>query len=202
MKKVIGFILWKMVLGACSRTPEEKANLLIKEDIQKVLVKPDTYEPIETKLDSAFAPYETPECMENILKCVQLFIEFKRYEENIKDAKSMMALYEDNLGSPYLKNKYNEHKAEYKEATNKKNEIERRLKRSGKKINELVNAKREFIGYKTMHHYRADDNEGNTFLRTGFYLFDKDINTILVSFSETEFELIQEAFKELGVIEE
>ena len=202
MKKVISFILCMMVLGACSRTQEEKANLLIKEDIQKVLVKPDTYEPIETKLDSAFAPYETPECMENILKCVQLFMEIKRYEEKIKDAKSMMTLYEDNLGFPYLKNKYNEHKAEYKEATNKKNEIERRLKRSGKKINELVNAKREFIGYKTMHHYRADNNEGNTFLRTGFYLFDKDINTILVSFSETEFELIQEAFKELGVIEE
>ena len=74
MKKVIGFILCLMVLGACSRTQEEKANLLIKEDIQKVLVKPDTYEPIETKLDSAFAPYETPEFMENTLKCVQLFM--------------------------------------------------------------------------------------------------------------------------------
>ena len=190
-----------MVLGACSRTQEEKANLLIKEDIQKVLVKPDTYEPIETKLDSAFAPYDTPECMENILKCVQLFIEFKRYEENIKDARSMMTIFEDNLGSPYLKNEYNEHKAEYKEATNKKNEIERRLKRSGKKINELANAKREFIGYKTMHHYRADNNAGNTVLGTVFYLFDKDINTILISFSEEEIKLMQEASEELGAIE-
>lgn len=193
MKKVIGFILCLMVLGACSRTQEEKANLLIKEDIQKVLVKPDTYEPIETKLDSAFAPYDTPECMENILKFVQLFIEFKRYEENIKDAKSMMTLYEDNLGSPYLKNEYKEHKAEYKEATNKKNEIERRLKRSDNKLRELVNAKREFIGYKTMHHYLAVNNAGYTVLGTVFYLFDKDINTILISFSEEEIKLMQEA---------
>jgi len=198
MKKVIGFILCLMVLGACSRTQEEKANLLIKEDIQKVLVKPDTYEPIETKLDSAFAPYDTPECMENILKCVQLFIEFKRYEENIKDARSMMTIFEDNLGSPYLKNEYNEHKAEYKEATNKKNEIERRLKRSVNKLRELANAKREFIGYKTMHHYRADNNAGNTVLGTVFYLFDKDINTILISFSEEEIKLMQEASEELG----
>lgn len=201
MKKVIGFILCLMVLGACSRTQEEKANLLIKEDIQKVLVKPDTYEPIETKLDSAFAPYDTPECMENILKCVQLFIEFKRYEENIKDARSMMTMFEDNLGSPYLKNEYNEHKAEYKEATNKKNEIERRLKRSVNKLRELANAKREFIGYKTMHHYRADNNAGNTVLGTVFYLFDKDINTILISFSEEEIKLMQEASEELGAIE-
>lgn len=52
-----------------------------------------------------------------------------------------------------------------------------------------------------MYHYRADNNEGNTFLRTGFYLFDKDINTILISFSEEEIELIQEASEELGAIE-
>lgn len=201
MKKVIGFILCLMVLGACSRTQEEKANLLIKEDIQKVLVKPDTYEPIETKLDSAFAPYETPEFMENTLKCVQLFMEIKEYKEKIKVAKSMMTIYEDNLGFPYFKNEYNEYKAEYKEATNKRNEIEKRLKRSGKKLKELVNAKREFIGYKTMHHYRADNNAGNTVLGTGFYLFDKDIKTILVSFSKEEIELIQEASEELGAIE-
>lgn len=201
MKKVIGFILCLMVLGACSRTQEEKANLLIKEDIQKVLVKPDTYEPIETKLDSAFAPYETPEFMENTLKCVQLFMEIKEYKEKIKVAKSMMTIYEDNLGFPYFKNEYNEYKAEYKEATNKRNEIEKRLKRSGRKLKELVNAKREFIGYKTMHHYRADNNGGNTVLGTGFYLFDKDINTILISFSEEEIELIQEASEELGAIE-
>ncbi len=201
MKKVIGFILCLMVLGACSRTQEEKANLLIKEDIQKVLVKPDTYEPIETKLDSAFAPYETPEFMENTLKCVQLFMEIKEYKEKIKVAKSMMTIYEDNLGFPYFKNEYNEYKAEYKEATNKRNEIEKRLKRSGRKLKELVNAKREFIGYKTMHHYRADNNAGNTVLGTGFYLFDKDINTILISFSEEEIELIQEASEELGAIE-
>ena len=201
MKKVIGFILCLMVLGACSRTQEEKANLLIKEDIQKVLVKPDTYEPIETKLDSAFAPYETPEFMENTLKCVQLFMEIKEYKEKIKVAKSMMTIYEDNLGFPYFKNEYNEYKAEYKEATNKRNEIEKRLKRSGKKLKELVNAKREFIGYKTMHHYRADNNAGNTVLGTGFYLFDKDINTILISFSEEEIKLMQEASEELGAIE-
>lgn len=201
MKKVIGFILCLMVLGACSRTQEEKANLLIKEDIQKVLVKPDTYEPIETKLDSAFAPYETPEFMENTLKCVQLFMEIEGYKEKIKDARSMMTMYEDNLGFPYFKNEYNEYKAEYKEATNKRNEIEKRLKRSGKKLKELVNAKREFIGYKTMHHYRADNNAGNTVLGTGFYLFDKDINTILISFSEEEIKLIQEASEELGAIE-
>lgn len=201
MKKVIGFILCLMVLGACSRTQEEKANLLIKEDIQKVLVKPDTYEPIETKLDSAFAPYETPEFMENTLKCVQLFMEIKGYKEKIKDAKSMMTMYEDNLGSPYLKNEYNEYKAEYKEATNKRNEIEKRLKHSGKKLKELANAKREFIGYKAMHHYRADNNAGNTVLGTDFYLFDKDIKTILVSFSKEEIELIQEASEELGAIE-
>ena len=53
-----------------------------------------------------------------------------------------------------------------------------------------------------MHHYRADNNAGNTVLGTGFYLFDKDINTILASFNEEDLRLIQEAFEELGAIEE
>ncbi|MBO7115883.1 MAG: hypothetical protein J6V87_02410 [Prevotella sp.] len=54
MKKVLYLILVLIVLAACSQSPEQKAEVLIKDSLKKSLYKPDTYKPVDTKVDSAF----------------------------------------------------------------------------------------------------------------------------------------------------
>ena len=42
-----------LVLCSCSQSTEDKINSLIKDEMNKTLVKIKTYEPVETKIDSA-----------------------------------------------------------------------------------------------------------------------------------------------------
>lgn len=60
MKKFFYFAFSTLVLVACSQSQEQKAEVLIKESLKKSLYKPETYKPVETKVDSAFAPYDDP----------------------------------------------------------------------------------------------------------------------------------------------
>ena len=54
MKKVLLFVAALMTLVACSKSPEEKANVLIKESMKKTLYHIETYDPVETLVDGAF----------------------------------------------------------------------------------------------------------------------------------------------------
>ena len=57
MKKlVIALFAVCAILSSCQKTPEDKANDLIKENIAKMLTYPDSYESVETTVDSLFNP--------------------------------------------------------------------------------------------------------------------------------------------------
>ena len=60
MKRFIFIFSVALLFVSCGQSPEDKANALIKAELRKTLFKPDTYKPIETKLDSAFAPFDDP----------------------------------------------------------------------------------------------------------------------------------------------
>ena len=66
MKKFIYLSFLTLVLVACSQSQEKKAEALIKESLKKSLYKPETYKPVETKVDSAFAPYDDPAFFEEL----------------------------------------------------------------------------------------------------------------------------------------
>ena len=60
MKKlVIALFAVCAILSSCQKTPEDKANDLIKENIAKMLTYPDSYESVETTIDSLFTPMYT-----------------------------------------------------------------------------------------------------------------------------------------------
>lgn len=65
MKKFFYLALVAIVVVACGQSQEQKAESLIKEELKKSLYKPETYKPIETKVDSAFAPYDDPAFLRN-----------------------------------------------------------------------------------------------------------------------------------------
>ena len=60
MKRVLLGSALVALFASCSESPEEKVNTLIGEQIKKVLYHPETYDPTETQIDSAFAPFDDP----------------------------------------------------------------------------------------------------------------------------------------------
>ena len=67
MKKVV-FVILAILITACSQSPEQKANALIQEKVKNSLYHPETYEAVETIIDSAFAPKDDPAFYEKTLK--------------------------------------------------------------------------------------------------------------------------------------
>lgn len=70
MERILLGALLITLFVSCGKSPEEKANALIEDDIKKVLYHPETYDPAETQVDSAFTPLMTLHFMKRQSNCV------------------------------------------------------------------------------------------------------------------------------------
>lgn len=61
MKKILMTAVAAVSLLVGCRSDKDKAEELIRKELNKVIVNFDTYESIETVIDSAFTPYSTAE---------------------------------------------------------------------------------------------------------------------------------------------
>ena len=181
---------------SCSRSPEDKANKLIEEDLKKVLYVPESYDPVETKVDSAFTPFDDPVFVDKTMQLLDLATSIEEYDNNIKEAKSSMSLW-DNMGSAFSRNEYQEAKDEYDENTQNRTEAISKAKKLGEELKKMMDKERMFIGYKVQHRYRADNNAGNTLFGEKIYLFDKNMNQIVASYNYEEYKTYQSVCKQI-----
>ena len=186
------------MLVACSQSKEHRAEALIKENLKKSLFKPDTYKPVETKVDSAFAPYDDYTFFEELIKLGQLNHDYEELKKKAKHAKSSMAIFSD-YQSPFGKNQYQEYKKEYEEAIDKIEKLDTKGRKQSEKVAAMLQGERKFIGYKAVHNYRADNNSGNTLIGNTIFFFDKEVSQVIYSLEVNEYNQIQEVitqFKE------
>lgn len=93
MEKLLFSLFILSLLTSCNLSNKDKADALIKEEIKKTLFLPDSYEAVETKVDSAFTPYDSPEFIEEAAMLAQYAVDINEVQEDIKNAKSSMAIY-------------------------------------------------------------------------------------------------------------
>lgn len=191
MKKFSYAILLAIMFVACNQSPEKKAEALIKDDLKKLLYKPETYKPVETKVDTAFAPYDNPALFEEMSALIKLSSEFSELNEEMKNAKSSMAIWGDGR-SAFDKNCYQEAVDKY----NMANASFEKLVVKGKKIKEnlfsMLQGEKQFIGYKAFHNYRADNNAGNTLIGNMVYFIDKDFKEIQYALELEEYNKLHD----------
>lgn len=198
MKRVLLAVILVAFCISCSRSPEDKANKLIEEDLKKVLYVPESYDPVETKVDSAFTPFDDPVFVDKTMQLLDLATSIEEYDNNIKEAKSSMSLW-DNMGSAFSRNEYQEAKDEYDENTQNRTEAISKAKKLGEELKKMMDKERMFIGYKVQHRYRADNNAGNTLFGEKIYLFDKNMNQIVASYNYEEYKTYQSVCKQIVV---
>ena len=109
------------LLSSCVKTPEQKAETLIKEQLQKSLYHPDTYAPSQTKVDSAFAPYDDPKFFEKTLQLAKLSVAMDKFGSEVSSEKSNMAIWSGPYQSSFGRNSYQEAKDNYDKAVAKLN---------------------------------------------------------------------------------
>ena len=199
MKKIFYLALVAIVMVACGQSQEQKAEYLIKESLKRSLYKPETYKPVETKVDSAFAPYDDPAIFEELAELGKINSEYEELESKAKHAKSSMAIWSGPYMSAYARNEYQEAKSDYEEANAKLEKLKTKGRKQLKKIANMLQVSNKFIGYKAVHNYRADNNAGNTLIGNTIFFIDKNFEEITYSMEVDEYNQVQEAissFKE------
>lgn len=196
MKKTIYFAIVAVIMVACGQSQEQKAEALIKESLKKSLYKPETYKPVETKVDSAFAPYDDPEFFEELAELGKMTSEFVELEEKAKHAKSSMAIWSGPYQTSFGRNEYQEAKEEYDEANAKMEKLKTKGRKQYEKVANILQGSRKFIGFKAVHNYRANNNAGNTLIGNTIFFIDKNFEEVTYSMEMEEYTQMQEAISQ------
>lgn len=218
MKKLILFAVTALTISSCTETLNDKAETLIEKDMENTLVNPKTYDALETETDSAFAPYDDPELFTLVLDIARENIAISQIEQKVEELKANMANAEKGMNMTTIK-KSEEYKANYErlklyydecknqidEIEPKKDDVAERIKDKLEVIKERLAAKREFIGYKSVHRYSAENQNGEELTDSCYYLFDKDMKEVILSLPLNQYNFMQQSFetmkKELSSIE-
>lgn len=199
MKNILFGIMTCVVFASCANSQEDKANVLIKEDIKKVLYHAKTYDPVETQVDSAFTPFDDPIFYEKTLQICKLGMLIEECNEKMKSARSSMAIWSGPYQSAFGRNNYMEAKEEYhKNAENKKN-AEKNAKILVDELKGMLEKEQQFIGFKARHSYRANNNAGQVVFGNMYYLFDKDVSKIIAVYDmdSDEYKAVQVLHKHM-----
>ncbi|MBR5037514.1 MAG: hypothetical protein IKX65_02200 [Prevotella sp.] len=196
IKKSFYFALLTLMLVACGQSKEQKAETLIKESLKKYLYKPETYKPVDTKVDSAFAPYDDPAFFEALAKLESINSEYEDLNEEAKREKSAMAIWSGPYQSLFGKEEYQQAKEKYDDANAKMEKLISQRKKLSDKIETILKAERRFIGYKAIHNYRADNNAGNTLIGNTIFFFDESFKEVTYYMDVEDYNQVQEAIGE------
>lgn len=192
-------IVFIALFVSCNNSPEDKANVLIKENMKKVLYHADTYDPVETQVDSAFTPFDDPMFYQKTLQLCKLGMSIDKYDRKMKSAKSSMSIWSGPYQSTYGKNNYQEAKEEYEENAQYKKKAEKKVQKLVDELKAMINKEQQFIGFKAQHRYRANNNAGQTVFGEMKYLFDKDMSEIVASYDmdDDEYKAVQIIYKQM-----
>lgn len=191
MKKYLFIISIIFIFISCIQSQEDKANAIIKAKLRKTLLLPDSYKPIETKIDSAFSPKDDPVLYELIVDIYEGAEEIEVLERDMKSAKSSMSKYQSALG----RDEYNEAKEKYDDAYAKIEKIKKKGRRDSEDFINLISQEPIFMGFRAIHNYRADNNEGNTLIGNDVFILDPELERVMFSCTIEKYNEIQNAIK-------
>jgi hypothetical protein len=179
MKKILFLATVVLVMTGC-KSREEKAAELIKQEMFKTLYDFESYEPIETKIDSAFTSiYTDTLALLYANEVSSMFNELDDAKTEYESAKSAMEIWSDSYSSLGVykfneaKKKVNDYIEKIDDALKKTENIYESIKKRNNEIG------RSFIGWEATHKFRCKTKGGNFDLGNYLYIFDKKIETIL-----------------------
>ena len=199
MERILLGALLITLFVSCGKSPEEKANALIEDDIKKVLYHPETYDPAETQIDSAFTPFDDPVFYEKTVQMCKLGMSIDECDRKMKNAKSSMSIWSGPYQSAFGRNEYQEAKNEYDENERNKKSIEAKVKKLATELKTMLENEQQFIGFRARHRYRANNNAGQTIFGETKYLFDKSLSKIVASYDmdSEEYKTVQIIYKQM-----
>ena len=198
-KKILLFGIIALLFVAC-KSKEEKANELIKMELNKTLYDFSSYEPIETIVDSAFTSiYRDSLILSHAYKVQACFELYKEQIAEVNSEISTAEIWSDSYSS-YGRKKFNEAREKAQTSLDKaifyaqKMEEEKTLLKT-----EIDKFESTFCGYQAKHKFRCKTKGGNFDLADYLYIIDENFGKILsVSrLDDEDFDKIKELIDEV-----
>ena len=196
MKRGVYFLVLVVILVSCGQSQEEKANKLIKSELNKVLFKPESYKPVETKVDSAFAPLDDPALFALLKEYKKIELEMDFLHDKSKHIQRSMAIYDGPYQSAYDKVRYNDSKEEYNQILGKISRLKEKGHDTYFEILKALDSHERFIGYLVSHNYRADNNAGNTIIGNDLFIIDPEFKEVIYQCSVADYNYHMQILKE------
>ncbi len=198
-KKILLFGIIALLFVAC-KSREEKANELIKAELNKMLYDFSSYEPIETIVDSAFTSIYRDSTILSYAYKVQAY--FELYKEQITEGNSEIStaeIWSDSYSS-YGRRKFNEAREKAQTSLDKakfyaqKMEEEKTLLKA-----EIDKFEPSFCGYQAKHKFRCKTKGGNFTIADYLYIIDEKFEKVLSvnDLDNEDFEKIKELIDEI-----
>ncbi len=179
-----------LVLCGCGKNIEEQAQEAVKNELHKTLYYFDSYEPLETKVDSAFnTPENNPDVNEFMRSVWEQMDQVKEFAAELENAERTIASLSDarKLGGSFA--------YDYNEAVKDKVYVETKIKDNLKVVYEnalkfskfISQADSSFIGWRVMHTYRAKTRGGDPSIGREVYIFSKDFKKVLLNLKYDEY---------------
>lgn len=205
MKKLILLLAITSIFFAGCKSKEEKAQEAIKKEMFKTLYDFESYEPIETKVDSSFySIYTDTTILKHGYMISAILKNGKEALDKVKDAQSTMEIWGDSYSS-YSIRKYNEAKEEMDKYMAEAKIYLSMIDAESDTIKSLLKKQStSFNGWKVTHKFRCKTKGGNSTIGNYIYIFDKDMENIIYQ-EDTEDEDLNKAkalIKEIAEKEE
>lgn len=174
-------------LCSCGQSKEEKAQEMAANYLKGVLYHFDSYEPLQTKVDSSFVALSTDrEAIELTLDMLKLFQSAQEYADKIESAESSMEIWSPSgYSSAYSKGEYRRAKEERDNNQRLLDKTKDRIQNQFSKIKsrqsyleaEALLKIGDFNGWKVYHKFKSLNGAGTLDL-FGEYVFfcDEDLN--------------------------
>ena len=194
MKKIIFTVIAFALLTACStKTNDEKARELIEPEVKANLIKPESYEFAQMRLDSCFSDsQQNPNVVAFALEVAKLFNEYNGYTSDAERAESSMTIYAPSYGyqSAHDKQQQKKYKSEMVKAKRKaadtKEKIIQLYKGNKKMFEAFKSGKHEFIGWMAIFGYRAETAGGMKTMGEDLFYLNKDLTEITNRFTKED----------------
>ena len=191
----IPIILFTIILLASCESREDKIQKTVSQELKGVLYDYESYEPIKTKIDSAFfSPYTDSE-VESLMLCIVKFSnELERAKSDYRNALSSIALWDIPYGTAYSRQ-------QKKDAITQRDAEKQRIEYIQTKLISLVknlykrvqydNSKDdEFVGWFVTQRYKCKTNGGYPAFSEDVFVLNKDMSECKLHMSIEEYKVI------------
>lgn len=107
-----------------------------------------------------------------------------------------MALWSDSF-TKVGKSEYQEAKEKYDETSAKIEKLTKKGKDIYEKVTSMLQSKPVFVGYKAVHNYRAETNDGTAWIGNTVYFFDKEFKQLIYEIELDEYNQTKEFINDL-----